>query len=102
MAKRFEDCDLFPGALESVIVESPNRRPTHGSAFAHCSQDISGDLLQIEEGSFDPALQRMLKTGWPESEMELSASKRPVRIFQVTEAGRKRLDEELSSFEKMF
>jgi PadR family transcriptional regulator, regulatory protein PadR len=49
-----------------------------------------------------PALQRMLKTGWLKSEMGLSARNRPVRIFKLTAAGRKHLEEERSSFEKMF
>jgi PadR family transcriptional regulator PadR len=49
-----------------------------------------------------PALQRMLKAGWLETEMGLSARNRPVRIFKVTEAGRKHLEQELASVEKMF
>ena len=48
------------------------------------------------------SLQRMLKTGWLESEMGLSARSRPARIFKVTEAGRQHRQEERSSFEKMF
>jgi hypothetical protein len=60
------------------------------------------ELLQIEEGSLYPALQRMLKTGWLQSEMGVSAQNRPVRIFKLTEERRKRLEEERSSFEKMF
>jgi transcriptional regulator len=102
MAKKSEYRDLFPGALELMILQTLNRTPMHGYALAQRIKDISDDLLQIEEGSLYPALQRMLKTGWLESEMGLSAQKRPVRIFKVTEAGRKRLEEERSSFEKMF
>ena len=49
-----------------------------------------------------PALQRMLKAGWLETEMGLSARNRPVRIFKVTEAGKKHLEQELASVEKMF
>jgi transcriptional regulator len=102
MAKKSEYRDLFPGALELMILQTLNRRPMHGYALAQHIKDISDDLLQIEEGSLYPALQRMLKTGWLESEMGLSPRKRPVRIFKVTEAGRKHLEDELSSFEKMF
>ncbi len=65
-------------------------------------KQVSDELLQIEEGSLYPALQRMLKTGWLQSEMGVSAQNRPVRIFKLTEEGRKRLEEERSSFEKMF
>jgi transcriptional regulator len=102
MAKKSEYRDLFPGALELMILQTLNRKPMHGYALAQHIKDISDDLLQIEEGSLYPALQRMLKTGWLESEMGLSARKRPVRVFKLTEAGRKHLEDELSSFEKMF
>jgi PadR family transcriptional regulator PadR len=102
MAQKSECRDLFPGALELMILQTLNRKPMHGYALAQHIKDISDDLLQIEEGSLYPALQRMLKTGWLESEMRLSARNRPVRVFKVTEAGRKHLQDERSSFEKMF
>jgi PadR family transcriptional regulator, regulatory protein PadR len=94
--------DLFPGALEMMILQTLSRKPMHGYALAQHIKGLSEDLLQIEEGSLYPALQRMLKAGWLESEMGLSPRKRPVRVFKVTEAGAKRLEQELSSFEKMF
>jgi len=102
MPKKPEYRDLFPGALELMILQTLNRKPMHGYVLAQRIKDVSDDLLQIEEGSLYPALQRMLKTGWLESEMGLSARNRPVRIFKVTEAGRKHLEQEISSFEKMF
>ncbi len=94
--------DLFPGALELMILKSLSWRPMHGYALAQRLKDISEDYLQIEEGSLYPALQRMLKAGWLETEMGLSARNRPVRIFKVTEAGKKHLEQELASVEKMF
>ena len=94
--------NLFPGALEMMVLHTLKRQPMHGYALAQHIKQISDNLLQIEEGSLYPALQRMLKTGWLESEMGLSARNRPVRIFKVTEAGRKHLEQEISSFEKMF
>ena len=69
-----------------------------GSAYKKCCSE----LLQIEEGSLYPALQRMLKVGWLESEMGISARNRPVRIFKLTKAGAKHLAQELASFERMF
>ena len=102
MVKKPEYRDLFPGALELMILQTLNRKPMHGYALAQHIKAISDDLLQIEEGSLYPALQRMLKTGWLKSEMGQSARNRPVRIFKVTGAGRKHLEEELMSFEKMF
>ena len=97
-----EPRDLFPGALELMILQTLHRKPMHGYALAQHIKSVSDELLQIEEGSLYPALQRMLKAGWLESEMGVSARNRPVRIFRVTEAGARRLEQEISSFERMF
>jgi PadR family transcriptional regulator, regulatory protein PadR len=94
--------DPFFGALEPMILKSPGWKPMHGYALAQRLKEISEDLLQIESGSPYPALQRILKAGWLETEMGLSARNRPVRIFKVTEAGRKDLAQELAKVEKMF
>ncbi|HZP04623.1 MAG TPA: PadR family transcriptional regulator [Terracidiphilus sp.] len=102
MVKKHEYRDLFPGALELMILKSLSWRPMHGYALAQRLKDISEDYLQIEEGSLYPALQRMLKAGWLETEMGLSARNRAVRIFKVTKAGRKHLEQELESVKKMF
>ena len=61
----------------------------HGYALAQHIKGVSAELLQIEEGSLCPALQRMLKVGWLEGEMGISARNRPVRIFKLTKAGAK-------------
>jgi transcriptional regulator len=93
--------DLFPGALEMMILQSLRRAPMHGYALAQLIKRNSDDLLQIEEGSLYPALQRMLKAGWLTAEWGLSARNRRVRIYKITPAGRKQLDREVSSFERM-
>ena len=94
--------DLFPGALEMMILESLRRQPAHGYALVQHIQQRSNNLLQVEEGSLYPALQRMLKAGWLESEMGTSAKGRPTRIYRLTDAGLQHLEREVSSFEKMF
>jgi transcriptional regulator len=102
MKKKAQYRDLFPGAMELMILKTLNWKPMHGYALAQRLRHISEDYLQIEEGSFYPALQRMLKAGWLKTEMGLSDRNRPVRIFKVTAAGRKHLEHELASVEKMF
>ena len=102
MVKTSQYRDLFAGALELMILQTLKRKPMHGYALAQNIKVMSNDLLQIEEGSLYPALQRLLKAGFLKSEMGLSARNRPVRVFKLTAAGRKRLEEERSSFEKMF
>jgi PadR family transcriptional regulator len=102
MTRNPEYRDLFPGALEMMILQSLRSKPMHGYALAKHIKQVSEELLQIEEGSLYPALQRMLKAGWLESEVGVSAKKRPIRIYRLTDAGLKHLEQELSSFEKMF
>jgi len=102
MARVSERRDLFPGALELMILQSLRLRPMHGYALVKHIQRVSDDLLQIEEGSLYPALQRMLREGWLESETGISAKGRPTRIYRVTDSGLRHLEQELGSFEKMF
>jgi PadR family transcriptional regulator, regulatory protein PadR len=102
MTKNPETRDLFPGALEIMILQSLRLRPMHGYALVKHIQQSSDDLLQVEEGSLYPALQRMLREGWLESEAGISAKGRPTRIYRVTDAGLLRLEQERHSFERMF
>jgi transcriptional regulator len=102
MAKNPEHRDLFPGALEIMILQSLRLRPMHGYALVKHIRQVSDSLLQVEEGSIYPALQRMLKEGWLEAEAGTSAKGRPTRIYRLTEAGVRHLEREVTSFEKMF
>jgi PadR family transcriptional regulator, regulatory protein PadR len=95
------DRSLFPGALEMMLLQALRRQPMHGYALVQHIRGASGDLLQIEEGSLYPALQRMLKAKWVSSEWGLSARNRRVRIYRITAAGRKQLDREVSAFKRM-
>jgi PadR family transcriptional regulator, regulatory protein PadR len=102
MAKNPEHRDLFAGALEIMILESLRRRPMHGYALVKHIKQVSDNLLQVEEGSLYPALQRMLREGLLESEMGVSAKGRPTRIYRLTDAGVRHLETEVISFERMF
>jgi len=102
MAKDSDRRDLFPGALELMILQSLKLRPMHGYALVKHIKQVSDNLLQVEEGSLYPALQRLLREGLLESEAGVSAKGRPTRIYRVTEAGLRRLEQESASFEKMF
>src|SRR5271165_2064233 len=94
--------DLFPGALEMMILESLRRQPAHGYALVQHIQQRSNDLLQVEEGSLYPALQRLLKAKLVKAEWGVSSTNRRVRTYQITAAGMKHLEREISSFERMF
>jgi PadR family transcriptional regulator, regulatory protein PadR len=94
--------DLFPGALEMMILESLRREPAHGYALVQHIQQRSNNLLQVEEGSLYPALQRLLKAKLVKAEWELSSTNRRVRTYQITAAGLRHLEQQISSFERMF
>jgi PadR family transcriptional regulator, regulatory protein PadR len=102
MNRNVESRDLFPGALEMMILQSLRLKPMHGYALVKHIRAVSDDLLQVEEGSLYPALQRMLKAGMLEAETGVSAKGRPTRIYRLTDAGAKHLEREVASFEKMF
>ena len=93
--------DLFPGALEMMVLRTLRRQPLHGYALVQQIKRASDDLLQIEEGSLYPALQRLLKDGLVTSEWGLSATNRRVRTYKLTAKGAKHLESEVSSFERM-
>jgi transcriptional regulator len=95
------DRDLFPGALEMMVLQTLRRGPMHGYALAQLIKRTSDELLQVEEGSLYPALQRMLKSGWLAADWGVSSTNRRVRVYKITPTGRKQLDQQVSSFEKM-
>ncbi|HEY4356620.1 MAG TPA: PadR family transcriptional regulator [Acidobacteriaceae bacterium] len=99
--KKTEQRDLFRGALEMMVLRSLQREPMHGYALVQHIKQRSNELLQVEEGSLYPALQRLLKEELVKAEWEISASNRRVRTYRITPAGKKHLEHEISSFERM-
>jgi PadR family transcriptional regulator, regulatory protein PadR len=93
--------DLFPGALEMMILRTLKQQPLHGYALVQHIKRASDDLLQIEEGSLYPALQRLLKEGCVKAEWGISSTNRRVRVYKLTPAGAKHLERQVSSFEQM-
>jgi transcriptional regulator len=73
----------------------------HGYGIAQYIQQISEDVLQVEEGSLYPALQRMLIKGWVAAEWGQSENNRRARYYRLTPAGRKQLDVEIAEFERV-
>ena len=94
--------DLFPGALEMMILESLRRQPAHGYALVQHIQLRSNNLLQVEEGSLYPALQRLLKAKMVRAEWTISSSThRRVRVYEITKSGLRHLEREMSRFDRM-
>jgi PadR family transcriptional regulator PadR len=96
-----ESRDLFPGALEMMTLQILRRQASHGYALVQQIRRTSKDLLQVEEGSLYPALQRMLKAGLVKARWEVSSTGRRVRTYELTARGAQHLDRQLSTFERM-
>lgn len=94
--------EIPPGTLYMLILKTLARSgEMHGYEIANSIQLISDDVLQVEEGSLYPALQRMLIKGWVTAKWGTTAGNRRARYYQLTAAGRKQLQVEVSQFERV-
>ncbi len=101
MGKEKPRSELLPGTLDMLILKTLTRGPLHGYGIAQHIQRVSEDVLQVEEGSLYPALQRMQVQGWISSEWAQTENNRRARFYRLTPAGRKQLGEEVSSFDRV-
>ena len=94
--------EIPPGTLYMLILRTLARGgEMHGFEIANSIQRISDNVLQVEEGSLYPALQRMLIKGWVTAEWGVTAGNRRARYYKLTKAGRKQLEAELSQFQRV-
>src|SRR5579864_5499669 len=94
--------EIPPGTLYLLILKTLARSgELHGYEIAESIQRSSDEVLQVEEGSLYPALQRMLIKGWVTAEWGTTAGNRRARYYKLTAAGRKQLTVELSQFERV-
>lgn len=92
MAK--EKSDLIYGTLDMLILKALQLEPRHGLAIADRIQQISSEVLRVEQGSLYPALYRLEAEGWIKAEWGISETNRKARFYQLTAAGRKQLTAE--------
>lgn len=89
------------GALGMLILRVLRSGPLHGYAIAQRIHQLSGEVLEADEGSLYPALQRMLMEGWVTAEWGQSETKRQVRFYSITPEGRKQLRQEIADYERV-
>jgi PadR family transcriptional regulator len=94
------DGSLPPGTLVMLVLRVLQTGPLHGYAIAQRLHQLSSDVLQIEEGSLYPALQRTLLKGWARAEWVTSDTNRRVRVYRLTPTGRRQLDAEIADYER--
>jgi transcriptional regulator len=91
-----------PGTLDMLILKTlAFRGELHGFEIAEAIEQRSANVLQVEEGSLYPALQRLLIKGWVGGEWGRTAENRRARYYTLTAAGRKQLDSELAAYERV-
>jgi PadR family transcriptional regulator len=90
-----------PGTLVMLVLRVLQSAPLHGYAIAQRIHAITNDVLQVEEGSLYPALQRILVKGWAKAEWGTSETGRKVRFYRLTPAGRRQLDAEVDDYERV-
>ena len=93
--------ELLQGTLDMLVLRTLNRGTMHGYEIARWIQQTSDDALKIEEGSLYPALYRMERKGWIKSEWGLSDNNRKARFYRLTRAGRKQLESERVSWQRL-
>jgi transcriptional regulator len=93
--------DLLPGTLDLLILRTLRKDALHGWAISERIQQLSQDVLQINQGSLYPALHRLEHAGWIEAEWAVSELGRRAKYYQLTPAGHKQLAVETRDWERM-
>jgi PadR family transcriptional regulator, regulatory protein PadR len=93
--------DLLQGTLDVLILKVVALGPTHGYAIARRLEQMSGSVLQVQQGSLYPALHRLEKRRWLRAEWAPSDTGREARFYSLTRLGRKQLEEQRASWERL-
>ena len=93
--------DLVQGTLDLLILKSLVLEPMHGWAIGARIRQLSNDVLLVQQGSLYPALQRLEHQGWISAKWGVSEQKRRAKYYALTRAGRKQLEKETASWERL-
>jgi PadR family transcriptional regulator, regulatory protein PadR len=96
-----DETDVLQGTLDLLILRTIALEPMHGWAIAQRIKQLSDDILQVQQGSLYPALQRLEKQGWITADWGASENNRRARFYRLTKAGQKRLTEEEASWARL-
>jgi PadR family transcriptional regulator, regulatory protein PadR len=93
--------DLIQGTLDVLILKTVALEPMHGWAIAKRIQQISQDVLQVQQGSLYPALHRLEHQGWIQAEIKASETGRVAKFYSLTRDGKKQLQAELAQWNRL-
>ncbi|MBV6522172.1 MAG: hypothetical protein MNPFHGCM_02318 [Gemmatimonadaceae bacterium] len=92
--------DLLQGTLELLVLKTLSLAPMHGWGITQRIQQLSRDVLRVNQGSLYPALERLKRKGWIRSEWRMTENARRARYYELTAAGRRELDAERAAWER--
>jgi len=93
--------DLLQGTLDMLVLKIVALEPVHGYGIAQRIQQISRDVLQVQQGSLYPALHRLEKRGWLAAEWRESETGREAKFYSLTRVGRKQLEAESENWDRL-
>ena len=93
--------DLVQGTVDLLIMKTIALEPQHGWAIAQRIRQLSKEVLQVQQGSLYPALQRLERRGWITADWGASENNRRARFYRLTKAGRKHLEHEQAGWERL-
>ena len=93
--------DLLQGTLDMLVLKIVALEPVHGYGIAQRIQQISRDVLQVQQGSLYPALHRLEKRGWLAAEWRESETGREAKFYSLTRLGRKQLEAETANWDRL-
>jgi transcriptional regulator len=93
--------DLVQGTLDLLILKTLSPDPMHGWAIAKRIQQVSGEVLQVQQGSLYPALHRLEQQGWIRAKWAESETGRQARFYSLTAAGRRQLETETAKWTRL-
>ena len=96
-----EQLDLLQGTLDLLILRTLDLEANHGWGIAQRIQQVSGEVLQVGQGSLYPALHRLERRGWISSDWRASESNRRAKYYELTRAGRRQLEKEMAEWRKL-
>ena len=100
--QRYKDrVELLQGTLDMMILRTLRWGPQHGHGVGQAIRASSQDMLQIERGSLYPALHRLERQGWIESEWKITENKQRAKYYRLTRTGRKQLVSEESRWNRL-
>ena len=93
--------DLVQGTLDLLILKTISLEPKHGWAIAKRIQQITSEVLQVQQGSLYPALHRLEQQGWIKGHLGETETGRRAKLYSLTRAGGKQLERELANWERL-